>query len=569
MKLRSQVSGVLFGVLIGFSLISLFALSQGTQGGTQYNVLYNSYEIYIRNSSLLAHPGPIPSPVTSSGMSLVIRQVTAQGISSGSSITGTEYVYIYNTLAGNSTFTAQAEVITYLNGTVSVSSSPQLIEVFVSQGDRTQVVWAGYLQNQSSVSGYAYVNGSSGAVVGLVYLSGNGTVTVTHQFARSFTVSTQIVKDKLTVKGFSSHQVQIPVQFPHRYSPLVFNSTVNGTQVGAEARGWSVTVAYFNGTEVPALVWKAEGSSYVGFTGPYVGAHKEAKVNFSTIEFFGKNGTALGYVHNVYANETLSLSSPVGEISVQLQKSVVKFVEVVGVGTSTAEAVGKAYVKGQQVVVVVGSDGSVESTAHVNFSHAVFLNTSGVLTLVTVNDTASYIAVFRDNQTVNVTPVTPSKVEIVHFVSSDVTGPAQEVQINSSGFILVNVTSLGNNVVVFKETSQGNVTLNSSDYYIQNGHVYIFDDPSNTYYVVYPTTSTTSSSTSSSQASQSSSQSSSSLPSSTQYSSAPGQVQTTSSSSGQPSTTSTGPGSIGFLPLVAVIVVIALIVGIVVAFRRK
>ncbi|MEM3656371.1 MAG: hypothetical protein QXP58_07655 [Thermoprotei archaeon] len=117
---------------------------------------------------------------------------------------------------------------------------------------------------------------------------------------------------------------------------------------------------------------------------------------------------------------------------------------------------------------------------------------------------------------------------------------AIQVEITVTGYTIFNVTTTYQSVLVFKTTTSGYTELNSSNYWASNDKVYVFDDPSNTYYVA--NTATTGTTT-------------------TQQSSTTTQQSTTTSSTVKSSSTTA--------TIIVFIVIIAIIVAALAIARRK
>ncbi|GGU05712.1 hypothetical protein GCM10007116_22550 [Sulfodiicoccus acidiphilus] len=200
---------------------------------------------------------------------------------------------------------------TRYNGTIQVNASafnitvytdlPQLARVVVNGSPGLQVVWAG-LSGGGKVGGYSYVNGT--ATVELQFINGSSMATVEVPLNLSSGSSTERISLTLIPTNASViYRVQrsLSVQFqePRRYAPLIEESQTFNSSTFAR---YNATVAYFNGTYVPALEWRGEGigsfASSVHLPGILGESFSQSVVTgFTTLEFFGVNGTSIGYIH--------------------------------------------------------------------------------------------------------------------------------------------------------------------------------------------------------------------------------------------------------------------------------
>lgn len=547
-------------ILPVFSMLPLATSSQPTihvyysrydsvySAGGMKGMMFNSNEVYYTVSSLTYN-----------------NTITGDNQALHATYNRTTYLLTFSSM---STYSGEIKVITYTNNSISVYTNlPNLIRVIVYSGGEAQLVWAGISSsNNTNINTLAYINGSG--LVTLEFANGTSISNVTLNVKLNSTVtkdvSLQLMKVSANISSTTSGQVSIQTQIPKRYSPIFMNVNYNGSS-WSDTTGYTVTMAYFNGTITPALIWKGEG---IGLGMGVMGVGRYI-VSSEMIEFYGTNGTVLGYVHIVNVNGSRTFSFGFINHKMSVEFSTVKIVQIEGIKPVHAEFVGTAYLQGNKVIIVANSKGNVSSTAYVNFTHPVSVHgNAGVLVLISLNNTAKYVVVAKGNVTANVSVVKPNNVTNTTVNLHGKVYKAQEVVINvTSGYILFNVTIAVNNsaVTVYKEVNGELVQLNSSNYFVVNGKVVVFDDPSTTYYVVYQTGTQTSLTT----------QTSTSM-STTSTSSVSTSISTTSTSSVMSSATvtpivpaSTSSSSSSVLYIGIGVAVILIIVGIVLALRRK
>lgn len=183
------------------------------------------------------------------------------------------------------------------------SEIPQLIRLIVNTSGMTELVWAGFASSNSSITTQAYVN-ETGTLT-LVFSNGTSLVNVTLPLAlgnHEFSESLNLVQVTPTAIAHSTREVEVQQNFPRRYAPEEDELQVSNESVNATTN-YNTTLAYFNGSLVPALVWKGEGFALMDLGFGKFGVSGNSYYQFSTIEFFGVNGTVLGYVHNSYLSK--------------------------------------------------------------------------------------------------------------------------------------------------------------------------------------------------------------------------------------------------------------------------
>ncbi len=548
--LFSRIKPLLTISLFLFSFV--FLLPMNADQGPVANVQFSSYTLEL-HSSLFHEVLTITNSTFSgnvTGEFKVNETTTSYAIASGKV---TQYKGELTVSVGD-------------NGTIQVSSPAPLVEVEVNSGSQEEIAWAG--TPSKSVSGYAYVNGSG--TVKLLFLNGTQTdsmyVNVTAGNTTSVPIDLYLNVPSLTVKSTHTAMVAVNVNHFERYHGAMFNYTSNSVmQANFNAHGdYSVSLSYFDGKEVPSMVWRASTFSGVALLG-------NLHVSFMTVEFFGVNGTEAGTVQTFYVSNQVNVGSMFG-IDNLVQHSRLLIVHFLGAKVTGGRSF-ELMVSGQPVLVQYGN-GSVTSTAYVNFTHPVH---RGVLVEVFVNNT-HFIFVNSSN----VSPVVQARPVVTHVVihlnSTQTT--ALEAQINATGYAVFNLSVSNSSLVVYKEVQGHLVLVSHDDYFMVNNTLVVFSDPAQQYFVVYtsaqPSSSTSSSSTSSSSTSPSTSSSAPSTTpqsSSTSVSSTSSSVSSTSSSvsstsSSVPPSPSTSSQPNYTLYIVAIIVVIIVALGIAFVLKR-
>lgn len=470
--------------------------TQATTSNISLNEVY-----YHKYSSLLVAEYQNSSVVSIKNEVYVVNNETYIGNGSHVEITGYHTVYAIS-LGSLTQYSGNVNITTYVNGSLLIYSSvPYLARVIVTSGDMEELVWSGLATSPTTIVTSAYINGT-GTIV-LQYLNGTSFANVTLNVKESGKISKNITltlyQITASLNTVTSYTSILNIQVPRKYTPLIQSLYVNGSNVSANSNGYVIGYAYFNGTLLPSIEWKGLGLGSMHMPG----LTKDIKfsVNFTTIEFYGANGTVVGYVHSSYVSAGINSS-----MSLLLLKTM-KEINYVS-GELTIVYVSNNYLHSNSApiiivyhnklpVVVIVSNGSVETTADVSIAHEVSINTShGVLAELAINSTSFYIVIINGHAH-NVSNVSP-KVNVTHVTISGNTYLAQEVEVNGSEYIVFNVTALGNTFTVFKVVNGKYVELNSTNYFEVNGKIVVFDDPTNTYLVVYgytPSSSTTSSST--------------------------------------------------------------------------
>jgi hypothetical protein len=383
-----------------------------------------------------------------------------------------------------------------------VTQIPQLIRLIVNTSGMTELVWAGLLTGNGTIQTSTYVNGTG--VLTLVFSNGTSLANITlplKQGSFSYRESLTLNTIAANVMETFTREVEVQQNFPMRYEDQDEQATFGNTTLAKQA-GYNTTVAYFNSSLVPALVWNGEGRGLMQLGFGRLEVTGESYFQFETIEFFGVNGTAIGYVHSAYLSKENSRNGLLFGSQSSLVAGELKIVTGSFIPPKP-EVETEVEVKGNPAVIIITTNASAESTANVNISHPVFIQEHGkghgaYLVELSVNGTEQFFVVTPSGHVINVTVVKPENVNV-----SGNQYPAQKIVVNANDSILFNVTLLKDErVVVFKVVNGTMVPLNSTNYFIVNGRLVVYDDPSNVYYAVYGVSSpsTTSSTTSTSSA---------------------------------------------------------------------
>ena len=466
-------------ILLPIGIVSI--ASSHTSVNVIYERYYSSYQVEKGISALTGN--------------VVIYTVESVTVNTTSNVGGTIHVKVNKTIY-LLTFDKLAQIHGYVKiyaspkmGLSVTTNIPNLIRVLVNTSNVTTLVWAGL--DSTTVKTYAYINGS--ATVYLQFANGTGIATIPvnvvvgHEYTLNLSLMLYTI-ESAKVKLSTQYKLVVQVNLPKRYQPQFFTTNISGEMFGVNVKNETPTVSYFNGSFVASLVWKGEG---VGFAN--AGIFGASKVQFETIEFYGINGTTLGYVHMVSFNGSVGRLLTLSKANVYFGEE--KIVIINGVITPHIEVKshGMTYINGSPVIVLVGNNGEVSSTAKVYISHKVIVNgTLGTLVYLELNGITKVAVVTQNNVTVNVSVVKPIKVTPTIVSINGVSYKAEKVVVNSSGNIIFNVTlMISSKVVVYKNASGNIIKLNSENYFVINNTLIIFDDPVTTYYIVYNTTTTT------------------------------------------------------------------------------
>ena len=389
--------------------------------------------------------------------------------------------YSYDVSVGSlTTFSGQIKVTVSQYNITVYSAIPQLARVLlVEPGLIKEVVWAGFTNTSATVSGLAYFNSSAQLV--LQYLNGssfaNVTISINHkQTSYSNTTSLLLHKVNLTLVSESQFTLSIYSTQPERYHAFEFQ--YQGVPASAN---YNTSIAYFNGAYVPAMIWRTQISGFFSINSFKLGGN----VEFTAIEFFGINGSVAGYLENHFFSNYVHTKGMFVQNTHYAVSSELKIVIYPSVKVSQEKVSATITISGTPAVIVITSNGEVESTGNVILYHQVE-NSKATLVLVNVVNGQGYVVVYQNGTSQPVTLVTPTSVTVTNVTINGKSYTAQKVIVNGSGNIVFNVTMMKNeSFAVFKQTSSGLVQLNSDNYFVYNGSIVVFDDPSTTYYIVY------------------------------------------------------------------------------------
>ena len=375
------------------------------------------------------------------------------------------------------------------NGTVQASISGgdgTLLYASVEQSGESQIIWTGATEISSGTSmminGPAYINGSQSAILTLGFAGTEDIENASSELGSTGSVTLNIPRFTFTQASTSTVKANVEVEIPARYSLL----SVAGTNVNSSASLVtpiaSAGASSFGNATLPDIVWRASTESSMSLGGSVV----PANVSSTSSEFFGANGTTVGFVQILNLDSNYSLPVVGANTSMEIFDSSTTMLRAstdigsIDTSRSTVE------IGGQTVLLQASQSGEFVSTANIDLQHNVSLNgSSDTLVMLGTNSTNSaYFLVNGSNSVVaQVNPVTPSSETQTTITVNSASYSATLVNISASGNIIFNVSSSFPNVVVFKETSSGIVQLDSSNYWSANGRVYVFDDPSSAYYI--------------------------------------------------------------------------------------
>ena len=390
--------------------------------------------------------------------------------------------YSYDVSVGSlTTFSGQIKVTVSQYNITVYSSIPQLARVLlIEPGLIKEVVWAGFTNTSATISGLAYFNSSAQLV--LQYLNGssfaNITLSINHaKTSFSNTTSLLLHKVNLTPVGETQFTLSIYSTQPERYHAFEFQ--YQGVPALAN---YNTSIAYFNGTYVPAMIWHTQISGLFSVDSFKLGGN----VEFTEIEFFGINGSVAGYIENHFFSNYVNTKGMFVQNTHYSVSSDLKIVIYPSVKVSQEKVSVIITISGMPVVIIITNNGGVESTGNVILYHQVYVNSSATLVLVNVVNGQGYVIVYQNGAAQPVNLVTPTSVTFTNVTLNGKSYTAQEVTVSGSGNIVFNVTMMKNETfAVFKQTSSGLVQLNPSNYFVYNGSIVVFDDPSTTYYIVY------------------------------------------------------------------------------------
>ncbi len=373
-----------------------------------------------------------------------------------------------------------------LNATVR-GSNATLLMVGLAQAGVTQIAWAGVVQLNGSASftcqAYSALNES--ATLELVFASESGLKLLSVPLNQSATVNLSLPAISFAVKSQLVVESTVITSMPVGYEGYSENSSwVNATaEVHAPLANASMNV--FFGQTYPSLYWR--GSTVALFNGGQL-LTLSSNLTVELYGFYGVNGTLAGFIKisSLEGQHSVALSQLNVSTTVDASTLLVVYAQSLkDLGLTGVSHTYEVSVGGQPVVVASNSSLAVESTATVDFTHQVYVNTTAVLLyLNTWSKTGAYVLVNpKVDSASRVQVATPQSVKATTITVGSTVYQATEVNVSAEGYMVFNVTVDYPSVIVFKATATGVTQLNKSNYWSSNGRVYVFDDPSNTYYV--------------------------------------------------------------------------------------
>ncbi|MEM4046687.1 MAG: hypothetical protein QXI65_03105 [Metallosphaera sp.] len=409
-------------------------------------------------------------------------------------------VYLYQVVPSNELLTYNGTIKLDLNQNGSltvVSQIPQLIRLVVNSSSIEELAWAGLLMNNQTIKTNVYVNGTGS--ITLVFINGSSLTNVTFPLKvgeQTFSDSLKLVKIYPSLISHSSEKIEVQQNFPRRYVPEHEEFAISNNTITSSAN-YNTTLAYLNGSLVPALVWKGEGLEMMGLGFDRFSVEGNSNYQFTTIEFFGVNGTSIGYIHVTFISKSGSREFLFNNSSSNLMAGEIKWVlGKTSIPSSSIKA--NIKVKDLPVIITITDNDSIESTAFVNVSHVVFANehnyhNKAYLVEVSINGTYRFVLITKDGNIYNVSLAEPEAITITNVTIDNRAHVAQKVLINGSQNVVFNVSPLYNqSFVVYKQVNGTIEPLNSTNYFIIQNKIFIYDDPSNVYYIVYGVTPTSS-----------------------------------------------------------------------------
>ncbi len=468
--------GIILVLLLPLFFISI---TNSYTNNTTYTVEYSKYTSFLQTGK-----------IAFSNEIYVVSNTTYYGnLSNDKTVQVTQYKTIYTLVTGESkTIHGKICVSSYANGSLYVKTNiPQLARIIVLSANMEEIVWAGF--NESCIRAFSYINGTGELI--LQFINGtsisNISLEITHStICKSLTLTLVQVSVSSKVQSISS--LMIHVQMPRKYSPLTQCFTTNGSTFSS-TEGYIVTTACFCGKLMPAIEWKGLGIGSINMPIKMGG-----KANFTTLEFYGINGTAVGYVHSVYLNFESSNKFGIISMGYSFVSGELLIVHISTASTPSKPSMSVIYHNGVPIILGIYNN-TIETTANVAIQHQVYVNHArGLLLMLCLNSSIFYVGIIHSN-VINVTVVKPT-VTISNVTIQGKSYLTQIVNISASGYITFNVSKISNeNFSVFEQESNGSlVKLNSCDYFTVNNTIVVFTDPANTYLIVYGYSPSTSSS---------------------------------------------------------------------------
>lgn len=400
---------------------------------------------------------------------------TVSGNVSNIMITTNSTVYLF-TVISHSIVVYNALINVTINGELLeiYSGIPDLIKVTLYSGGQSQVVWAGYLSSPSCVKGYAYINGSG--TLTLQYLNGSSLFNININISANSKiikrVSIALLNVNSTVKESHILNSIISINLPNRYQPYLIEAKFNST-IYKDFAPYNLAYSYFSSTLLPSMIWKANNNY----------------VNFTAIEFFGINSSLVSFIKIVSIEKVFNLSSSNIIHYIDIQGSDLLIIKYLNTLYYNPMYLSKTFLNGEPVLLAFSPNNYVESSANINLDHQVYLNgRAGKIVNITLNNSYQLVVIFTGSNSYNVTLITPSNIISTNITVGNAVFFAQKLIISyNSSFILISIKpKYTTGIIVVKQLPNGSIVfLNSSNYFISNGELYIFDDPTIIYYIIY------------------------------------------------------------------------------------
>jgi hypothetical protein len=460
----NKISVIILCALLILSAIPFLFASSATSpiAGISYNETFQSTTIrYSATSNSIDYEvirGNYTGGLTNGIVSLDAMTYSAAGPFAGTSVNVTLSATYYDS-------TNELRATDSGNGT--------LLFLSVSQGGETKLVWAGVQvlgSASTSFDGFAYANTTQSAQVQFGF-AGSGSI-VSTAIAINSTVKATLVLPKVsfTEKSSSTAHISLRTDFPQRYHGLSVSGAGVNSSASITSPMTSVGVGTFDGNSYADMVWS--GSVTAGLNTNLLTSSVE--ILAGTVEFFGANGTAVGYVQSLSANSTSTVTgnytqfATSGDLIVSASSNELPNLTVIG-----ASALVKVNVGGDSVVVRANSNGEVESTSYIEISHQILVSgSSGPNILVLLNTTISHSYVIvnvSSNSTSSVAEANPVVGSQTTITVGGKNYTAIPLSISASGRIVFNVSVSYLSIIVFKSDASGTVQLNSQNYWLVSG----------------------------------------------------------------------------------------------------
>jgi len=361
-----------------------------------------------------------------------------------------------------------------------------LVSLVVSQAGVDQIVWAGVdqLNGSLNLNGQAYIATGAATDLELGFASSGGISYVNAPINQSLSVDLKLPSVLFTVSSQAHVFFTSTVTMPERYQVYTENSSWVNVTAQVNSQVANASVGLLLGEDYPSITW--DSSTVAQFNGGQMGGFA---VNLSsrTYAFYGVNATLVGFVKTISLEGSHSVQFPQLNITTQVNATSILVVAAQNQSALTLQGRTQDYVVtlgGTPVLVTVNSSLTLASTASVQMTHSVYINTTALLAYLNTSNASAYVLINPKTGTSTiVTQTNPQSTEATTITVNSETYQATEVSVSVTGYTVFNVSVNYPSVVVFKSTESGYVELNPSNYWYANGKVFVFDDPANTYYV--------------------------------------------------------------------------------------